>query len=60
MGQKLKQYFEKAKEIGGFKAAGKLALLTKIPSMYAEDTPDSPEMIEKFEKAMEQIRKEFY
>ena len=60
MGQKLKAYFEKAKEMGGFKAAGKLALLTKLPSMYAEETPDSPEMIEKFEKAMAVLREQFY
>ena len=60
MGQKLKEYFDKAEEIGGFKAKGKLALLTKLPSMKALDTPDSPEWIEKFENAMKEIKKEFF
>ena len=59
MGQKLLNCFEEAKKLGGFKAAGKLAILTRIPSIEAKTAPDSPENIEKFKKAMEEIRKLF-
>ncbi len=59
MGQKLKDCFDKAKELGGFKATGKLAILTGIPGMKAMEEPDSPENIEKFEKAMQEIKKLF-
>jgi hypothetical protein len=59
MGQKLVEYYEKAKQIGGFPAAGRLSLLTKTPSTQAKTEPDSPENIEKFEKAMQEIKKQF-
>lgn len=59
MADKLTQYYEKAQAIGGLKAKMRLAVLTKISSPKAAIEPDSPENIRKFEKAMQEIRKEF-
>ena len=59
MGQKLEGYYEEAANIGGLKAKMRLAILTGISSVKAATEPDSPENIQKFEKAMQEIRKEF-
>lgn len=59
MGQKLLSYYDEAKKIGGFKAQMRLALLTSIGGQKAGKEPDSPENIKKFEKGMQEIRKEF-
>ncbi len=58
MGEKLTKYYEEAKKLGGIKAQMRLAVLTLTPLSIAKSEPDSPENIEKFEKAMEEIRKE--
>ena len=59
MAQKLLKYYEEAKKIGSWKAAGRLSLMTKISGFMAKTEPDSPENIAKFEKAMREIKKEF-
>ncbi len=58
MGEKLTKYYEEAKNLGGIKAQMRLAVITLTPLSKAKSEPDSPENIEKFEKAMEEIRKE--
>ncbi|HOP06371.1 MAG TPA: hypothetical protein PLF13_03675 [candidate division Zixibacteria bacterium] len=58
MGTKLVDYYEKAKAIGGMKAQFRLAMLTLLPSQRASQAPDSPELIQKFEKAIQQIKAE--
>lgn len=59
MAQKLLQYYEEAKKLGGLKAQMRLALLTKIPSNKAEELPDTPENIKIFEDAFNELKKEF-
>ncbi len=59
MAQKLIQYYEEAKKLGGTKARMRLALLTCMPTNVAMAEPDSPENIKKFEEAMKELRKEF-
>ncbi|MGD8782159.1 MAG: hypothetical protein PVH88_24740 [Ignavibacteria bacterium] len=59
MAEKLLQFYEKTKELGGLKATMRLAVLTKIPSAKAQTEPDSIENIKTFERAIEEIKKEF-
>lgn len=59
MGDKILKYYDEASKLGGLKAKMRLAVLTVIPSSKAAVEPDSPENIEKFEKAMKEIGKEF-
>lgn len=59
MGAKIKEFYEKAKSLGGMKAGMRMAMITKIPSAKADETPDSPEVIGKFEEALKEIEKEF-
>jgi len=59
MAQKLLDYYEKAKALGGIKARMRLAVITKISSDKAGTEPDSQENISIFEKAMHEIKKEF-
>ncbi len=59
MGKKLLDYYEKAAHLGGLKAKMRLAIITKIPSTKAPAEPDSAENIALFEKAMQEIKKEF-
>lgn len=59
MGEKLLSYFEKAKEMGGFKAQMRLSIITKISTTKANSEPDSLENIKIFEDAMREIEKEF-
>jgi hypothetical protein len=58
MGQKLTQFYEEVAKIGGIKAKMRLAVLTLISSAKAVEVPDSPENITKFEKAIQEIKKE--
>jgi hypothetical protein len=55
MGQKLEAYYAKVEKIGGFAAVVKLATKTCVASSLAPNVPDSPEMIEKFQKAIKEI-----
>ncbi|MCG8699660.1 MAG: hypothetical protein MI922_16515 [Bacteroidales bacterium] len=59
MAQKLIEFYNEADRVGGIKAKMRLAIISKLPSVKAETEPDSPENIAKFEKAMEEIKKEF-
>ncbi len=59
MGEKLMQYFEQANVMGGMKAKMRLAVLTMMPSQKSQAEPDSPANIATFEKAMEELKKEF-
>ncbi len=59
MADKLIKFYEQAKQMGGFKAQLRLAMITKIPSPKAEKMPDSQESIKLFEKAILELKKEF-
>jgi hypothetical protein len=59
LGEKLNQYYQRANSLGGLKAKMRMCILTKIPYPKATRTPDSPENIDKFEKAILEIEKEF-
>jgi hypothetical protein len=55
MGQKLVDYYAKVNEHGGVAAVIKLATKTCVASSLASNVPDSPEMIQKFQKAIKEI-----
>lgn len=59
MGQKLVAYYEKAKEIGGAKAKVEFVKLVALAASQAESMPDSPEMIDKFDQALREVKKKF-
>ncbi|GAK60625.1 multi-sensor signal transduction histidine kinase [Candidatus Vecturithrix granuli] len=59
MGVKLKTFFDEAGQIGGIAARVALARYTTLASKRAIELNDSPEMIQKFEKALQKIRAEF-
>ena len=59
MGEKLLKYYADAKQLGGLKAEMRLAVLTSMPGTKAGAAPDSSENIDKFEKAMQEVKKEF-
>ena len=55
MGEKLLQYYQYIQDNEGFSGKIKLAQLTHIPSVQAAVELDTPEMIERFKKAIETI-----
>ena len=55
MGQKLLQYYKYIQDNEGFSGKVKLAQMTHIPSVQAAVEPDTPEVIERFKKAIEKI-----
>lgn len=57
MGAKLVSYYEKAKEIGGAEGKMEFVKLVALAASQAEALPDSPQMIQKFEDALKQIKK---
>jgi hypothetical protein len=57
MGVQLLGYYEKVGKEFGVKGRMKLALLTMITSMTAGTEDDSPANLQKFERAIAQIRK---
>jgi hypothetical protein len=59
MGDKIIEYFEKVKSIGGFKGQMRLAVITKISLQKAATEPDTPETLMRVEAAMKEIEKEF-
>ena len=59
MGQIIYDYYLKAAEFGGINARTRLSGITKIPSMQAKSVPDSEANLAMFEKAFQQIKKEF-
>lgn len=58
MGAKLLSFYEEAKKIGGTKAQMRLAIMTTVTSGKAETIPDSPDIVSRFEKALNLIRAE--
>ncbi len=58
MGAALQQYYDQAKDIGGLKATMRLAVITGVSSVKAGEQPDSPELKQKFEQALAQLKKE--
>lgn len=59
MGAKLVKYFDDAEAVGGYKARMRMAMITLMSSEKAENADDSPDNVEKFEKALTEIKKEF-
>jgi peptidyl-tRNA hydrolase len=59
MAKRLIDFYDEAKKLGSYKAQMRLALLTQISSVKATTLPDSPENIKIFQKAFEEITKEF-
>lgn len=59
MGVKLKAFYDEASQIGGIVARVALARYTSLASTKASEATDSPELIERFEKALQKIRAEF-
>ena len=59
MAEKLVQFYDEAQKMGGLKAKIRLAVITNIPSPMAATLEDAIDHILSFEKAMEELRKEF-
>jgi hypothetical protein len=59
MGQKLYDYFVRAEKLGSSAARMKLVMLVSMTTGQAQETPDSPELIQKFEAAMKKIIEAF-
>lgn len=57
MAEKLVKFYEQAKALGGLKAEMRLAVLTLMPSAKAQAAADSPENVQLFEKALEEIKR---
>jgi hypothetical protein len=55
MGEKLLNYYKYIQDNEGFTGKIKLAQLTHIPSVQAAVEPDTPQIIERFKKAIETI-----
>ena len=55
MGARLVKFYEQAKAKGGVPAMVKLAIKTRLPSVLAESTPDTPEIIRVFEQALKDL-----
>lgn len=60
MAEKLLNYYTDAAKMGGMKAEMRLTVLTSISRVNAGKESDSSENIKVFEKAMQEIQKEFY
>ena len=58
MGARMTEYYTKAEKEFGLQGRMKLALLTAIPSSRAETEADSAENLQKFEKALAQLKTE--
>jgi hypothetical protein len=55
MAEKLLEYYNYIQQKEGFLGKVRLAQLTHIPSVQAAVEPDTPQMIERFKKAIETI-----
>lgn len=55
MAEKLLKYYKYIGENSGLVGQMKLAQMTLTPSAKAAMTPDSPDIVEKFKKAVEEI-----
>ncbi len=59
MGQKLSSYYDKANAIGGAQARVAFVKLVALAASQAEAMPDSPDLIAKFDTALQQVKKQF-
>ncbi len=57
MGAKLAAIFREAEKMS-LNAKMRLVMLTSITSLLAEETPDTPELVAKFEEALKRIKQE--
>ncbi|QOY87054.1 hypothetical protein [Paludibaculum fermentans] len=55
MAQKLVKLYDFVHDHGGATAKMRVAMKTLVPSNKAEQTPDSPELIEKFRAAIREV-----
>jgi len=55
MGEKLMKYYKFVSDEGGMSAKVKLAAATKVPSTQAALEPDSPQILQAFRDAVQQI-----
>jgi hypothetical protein len=55
MGARLVEFYKEIEDKMGVMGKTRLAMKTAIPSASANDTPDSPENIAKFQAAMKEI-----
>jgi len=55
MGAQLVDFYKKAEAKAGMQGKIKLAMITKMSSDEAEKAPDSPENIQKFQAALDQL-----
>jgi hypothetical protein len=60
MGQRLVEFYKEASGLGQVKAKMRLAMLTTVTSAKAAEEPDSEENIKKFQKAIEELKREFH
>lgn len=51
------EIYEKARNEGGIKASMRMAMMTGLPSDKALEEKDTPEMIQKFNDAFDEIMK---
>ncbi|HBF89119.1 MAG TPA: hypothetical protein DDX39_10795 [Bacteroidales bacterium] len=59
MAQQLKSLFDQAKALGGFKAEMRLVILTRITRVNAETMPDSQEVFNLLQRALNEVKKEY-
>ena len=59
MGQRVLAFFEEADRMGGLVAKMRLASLAQVTSTEAASREDVPELVQRVEKALEQLRGEF-
>lgn len=55
MGKRLMQYYDYAKNNGGMVVQMRLAMKTGVASDKAESSPDSPELLAKFEQVAKEL-----
>ena len=58
MGAQLAKYFQEAKSIGGIPSVVRLAMLSLVSSANASKIADSPENVEKMDKAFQELKSE--
>jgi GAF domain-containing protein len=59
MGQRVLGFFEEADRLGGLVAKMRLASLAQVTSTEAASREDGPDLVQRVEKALEQLRGEF-
>jgi GAF domain-containing protein len=59
MAERLIYFYERANQLGGLMARMRLAILTDLPSTQAALSPDSPDLLQRFEAAFQAVQAEF-